>query len=396
MKYFSKITIKIRLILLVVLILQAIILIKTSSSTTSSVRCDDRVIDPDSKLTSWEKNKLCSLLKSHKYKIFFIRIVSDLEIVSDRSNNKKYDDDIDNYSKSICEKFNSKCSEILGVTVYYDARKVRVLARGGLASRIDDEFRNKMISNMTPYLKKSQYFNAFETSINMADYKYNIFDIFVLFILICLFLTPAMFPMFFTIFRYIKSKKIHVHFSKLNDMIGIINSKRKKTPKYITTSNCLLCMDTLKNTVDDESSSIDPVVMFSCGHYYHIECISNMKNKNKADEHCLMCDNRSRVVSYFTNLSESNNCEFIQQVSKKNIFNLIEEFVNIHHYLGLYYMNYKDSDSKIMNSYPVPISWANEKYFSDEDKKFLSNSSDSDYEFSSCGGDSDGISGGDY
>lgn len=413
---------KIKLTLMIVLILEVIVFTNTSSSNayssnTSSVICGDRILDPNMKLTTKESTELCSLLNKRNDVFMFIRLISDLDRVSERGKDEKYNIDNENYCNIICES-HGVCSNALGITVYYDARKVRVSARKSIEHIITPSFRVLMIDNMKPFLKKNDYFKAFEYPINMAieefkyrkdgvySEKYNSYNknsnnksnisssssdddlgIFSLLVIIIIIIVLV-----YLCKSSNSSNNVHNHFSKLNDMIKYDISK--KTPAITSTSKCLLCMEFLNKPIEINSSTIPTLVMFSCGHYYHQHCIEKMVHKNKADDHCLMCDEPTAVVNKFTNLSESNNGEFIQHVTEKNVVNVMDNFNNIYGDSSMksYYKSYESSDIKVMNSYSFPIWWLTHKDYIPETN---THSSSSTNYFSSSTGNY-GTTGGDY
>lgn len=192
------------------------------------------------------------------------------------------------------------------------------------------------------------------------------------------------------------ASSVHDHFNKLNDLIKYDISK--KTPAITSTGKCLLCMEFLNKPLASGSSAIPVLVMFSCGHYYHEHCIDKMVHKNKADDHCLMCDEPTAVVNKFNNLSESNQGEFIHHITEKNVVNVLNSFNNIYGDSSLksYYKSYESSDIKIMNNYTVPIWWLTHKEYIPEVSTSNNYSSSSTTGYFGSSNNNYGTTGGDY
>lgn len=380
---------------LIILSLLLLMLLQQSSQSESNsyrsdsdayLNCFNRIIDPDHKLTDTEKTTLCSMMNYDHHKVFLVfRIIDDLPNTSQRKIDRYYDEENEDYLENLCSSindynFNKYCNKLVGVTIYYEARKIRLSVRNSLNNIIPNKYRIDVINGMIVRLQKDHIFRAFKRANDMireeierfedgaptysseSSNDYGAIFFFFVFILILLFI------IYNAVGNGNKKSYIHDHF---NDLSKIINNDIKtKSPPITTTDKCLLCLESFNTLLpkkeNEDPTKIKSVLLYSCGHYFHQQCIKLMIKTNGCDQFCMMCDEPTGMVKEIFSLNQVNNSELSQHVDEKNILNIINNYNNIYGEQTLkdYYYNYESSDIKIMKSLDL-ISWVHNKEYAD-------------------------------
>ena len=386
------------------LILFSLVLIMQSKSGNSIYEsCRNRIFDEERLLSSYEITSLCSFIEDFNTKQaygrhstnvdFLLRIVSDLPNYNERGYDSLYDNDNEDFTNFQTGRLNIREYNTICLTVYYNARRIRLSVGKNLSSIVDERERERVIDSMKPYLKNKEYYKAFSFALmgitsslgssfnnhhsnhhnsnrnhhSQSNHNYNnnhyssnnenesnkssSFIWIVVFIII----------IFFVVFLS-SSNKIHEHFKKLNDLIK--TDIYKNTPPIGLTTKCLICMNEL-NRSDVQSITDKRIECFSCGHYYHKSCIESMSNSTDAKKYCMMCDEPTANIQTIECEENLKGIALKNVVTEKNVVNIINNFNKIYgeEELKKYYSSYETQDIKIINSYSTSVWWLTNSFY---------------------------------
>jgi len=154
------------------LILFSLVLIMQSKSGNSIYEsCRNRIFDEERLLSSYEITSLCSFIEDFNTKQaygrhstnvdFLLRIVSDLPNYNERGYDSLYDKDNEDFTNFQTGRLNIREYNTICLTVYYNARRIRLSVGKNLSSIVDERERERVIDSMKPYLKNKEYYKAF-------------------------------------------------------------------------------------------------------------------------------------------------------------------------------------------------------------------------------------------
>ena len=368
-----------------------------------SLDCKNQIHDDTYLLSYSDKEQICNKILEEKRIFFIVRLTKNIPSWVNSNNEYEIDKENENFSDTITYEEGIKSDFTLTISVYLNDRKIRVSAGKKIKNIVDISKTDKMIEVMKPYLRSKDYKETFLAALTIAineyrkkstdNYNYEYiryekqeaqrrredyytrknrenensssssseFGLF-LFIFIIFFIIIVVFIVVFT-----DKPQINTHFENLDTLIKEI---QRKNPPITTISTCVLCF---------ESFDKSDLICFSCGHAYHNLCINNMKNINKCNSCCMMCDEPTAVVYQ----------KFVSQhVTEKNLINVINSFEHIHgeSELKSFYKSKKNSSVKKIRSYDTNIYWLDDTRFIPNQNTVENNSTSNSSSYSTSRG----------
>lgn len=152
-----------------ILILIALILI-LSTNQSLSFTCSDYINDHSNKISNANKSLLCEMIKANdKNYHVFLRTIDDINSFS--KSNDDYTNENNNFLNSKCNKDNV-CHKTISVTIYTNARKLRISLGNEANNYLNHERRELIINYMKSFLKDNNFFDAFFYSLSKINVFY--------------------------------------------------------------------------------------------------------------------------------------------------------------------------------------------------------------------------------
>jgi uncharacterized membrane protein YgcG len=314
--------------------------------------CNGRIYSDNNGLSINEINSICSKITADdRYVVLFTN--------KDRFyDEQSYTYNSEDFFSTRCYSNSINCKYDFAICIYLWGGKV-IITSGSISKNIvTQSYRMNIINNMIVYLKNQEYYNAIQNAITQISKIYynnggkhgttntqgghSTFVIFFFILILCCCCICCYFIYqnqqksneeltytqiienqnndgSYTVnqnYTYDQSLKIHNHLVALEKIIEEIN---QSNPPIKSTNLCLICMQSIINTVGTVESGN---TRFACQHVYHSDCLSRFNLHV-----CLMCkdtsdsENASKVV---------NNYHDTQVINEEQVKNFIKNLQNIY------------------------------------------------------------------
>ena len=313
--------------------------------------CNGRIYSDNNGLSQSEITSICSKITSDdRYVILFTNRDNFID-------ENSYTYNSEDFFTSHCFSNTIDCNYDFAISIYLRGGKV-IITSGSISKNIVSQGdRMKVINNMIIYLKSGEYFTAINNALSEIS---NIFYkkggkkivtptgrvtkgggsstfVVLFFLIICCCCCGCCYYMYqkqqksneeltytqiienqkvgnYSNNTYDEALKIHNH---LNALERIIDEIKRSNPQIKETTQCLICMQPIINTIGTIQTGN---TRFACQHVYHTACLSKY-NLNI----CLMCkgvsDNASQII---------NNYHDSQVISEEQVKNFIKNINNIY------------------------------------------------------------------
>lgn len=308
--------------------------------------CNGRIYSDNNDLSQSEITSLCSKITSDdRYVILFTNKDNFID-------EKSYTYNSEDFFKSRCFSNTIDCKYDFAISIYLRGGKV-IITSGSIAKNVVNQSdRMSVINNMIIYLRNGEYYTAINNAIaEMSTIYYKrggkVYTpttrrssstfVTLFFLIICCCCCCCCYYIYkkqqisneeLTYTQIIENQKvgsysnnnfdealkIHNH---LNALERIIDEIKRSNPQIKETTQCLICMQPIINTIGAIETGN---TRFQCQHVYHTACLSKY-NLNI----CLMCkgisDNASQIIQ---NYHDS------QVISEEQVKNFIKNIHNIY------------------------------------------------------------------
>jgi len=343
--------------------------------------CLGKMFVSDDDISINDINKICQRIQDENKIMILIREEIDIK-GSLSSSDYYYTKDSEEFFLKQCEKIDKNiCDQGYMISIYTEAKKIRITAGKISKNVINTEQRKKIIDSGKKYLSDKKYANGVITMIDLiqsfspyigpSNNNTNItnnenkssgsFWIILIFV-IC----PCL-CCFFFIYRHYQTvgendthnhiaNEVHQH---LNQLEILLTQVRSFSPPIMTIDICLICMNKIilgnncnsnnpySTTRSDMQNNLiikdDLNTKYSCGHVYHNSCLSENKLSS-----CIMCPGNmhSSIVvpnnSCFHVIDENNVQNFIRNL------NLIYDRYELEEYAKSYPNEYSNYNSTMV------------------------------------------------